>query len=85
MKDFFEILKDYLSKPTLLGLLALVLAVVLLIFCSSCSTINRSSASGHRQVEKTIRNEIYWDVPSENGAISPRSQILTSRYVRQRT
>lgn len=85
MKEFLQILKDYLAKPTPLGLLALALAAVLVLLLSSCSTINRSSASGHRQVEKTIKNEIYWDVPSEYGNISPRSQILTSRYVRQRT
>lgn len=85
MKEFFESLKDFLSKPSFLGLLALLIAGILLILLSSCSTVNRSSASGHRQVEKTIRNEIYWDIPSESGVVSPRSQVLTSRYVRQRT
>lgn len=85
MKEFFETLRDFMNKPTLLGLFALAIASILLFLLSSCSTINRSSASGHRQVEKTIRNEIYWDVPSESGNISPRSQVLTSRYVRLRS
>lgn len=84
MKEFFEIAKDFMSKPTFLGLLALAIAGIILIMLSSCSTINRSSASGHRQVEKTIKNEIYWDVPSESGNVSPRSQVLTSHYMRTR-
>lgn len=73
MKEKFYYICSRILKsegfPSFFDILAIIFCAGLLLFCvlsiSSCSLINRSSASGSRYVEKTVKQEQFWSIPPE--------------------
>lgn len=76
-----EYLKRVVPKSFFDIFIIIFCAIIFLIIAfslSSCSLINRSSASGSRYVEKTVKQEQYWSVPAE-GQPSQINHIETTR------
>lgn len=65
----FELLKQLPPKRLFWVLLVLVVAALVVYFCSSCALLNRSSASGIRKVEKKVEKTQQWQIPSEDGDV----------------
>lgn len=59
-----ELLPTWLFDIVFL-ILAFSLGLFYLLTLESCSLLNRSSASGSRTIEKVVRQEQYWAIPSE--------------------
>ncbi len=74
MGKIFEFLTKYSWKQWLTFVILALAALVSSLFLSSCSLINRSSASGSRKVEKTVIQEQEWNIPSN----TQTSRVITS-------
>lgn len=78
MDKILNILFEYFPKLTIKQMLTFVIIVVVYFLCSlflsSCSLINRSSASGFRKVEKTVIQEQKWNVPAN----TQTTRVITS-------
>lgn len=66
MDKFLEFLSKYTWKQWLTFVILGIAALLSSLFLSSCSLINRSSASGTRKIEKTVIQEQEWNIPAQS-------------------
>lgn len=66
MDKIFEFLSKYTWKQWLTFVILGIVALLSSLFLSSCSLINRSSASGTRKIEKTVIQEQEWNIPAQS-------------------
>lgn len=78
MDKIFEFLGKYNWKHWLTVILLALAALVSSFFLSSCSLINRSSASGSRKVEKTVIQEQEWNIPAQSSQSTVYKQKTTT-------
>lgn len=75
MDKIFEFLSKYTWKQWLTIVILALAALVSSLLFSSCSLINRSSASGSRKIEKTVIQEQEWNIPAQ----TYRETVVTSK------
>lgn len=66
MDKIIDFLSKYTWKQWLTFVIFALAALFSSLFLSSCSLINRSSASGSRKVEKTVIQEQEWNIPAQS-------------------
>lgn len=65
----------------LLSIVSLLIAsVAIFLTCTSCSIVNRSSASGTRQVKKQLEQTYEWDIPAATASASYKYSITNNKH-----
>lgn len=83
ISELFNALKSVNSTfyKVVVSLIAfIVTAVYVFLLCTSCSIVNRSSASGTRQVKKQVEQTYEWEIPSDKNTALYRYTLLNSKY-----